>query len=118
MWLDLVSIAESISYTDDCDAIIWAFDGSARFLVQAVYKTISFSGGLNLLSPLVSGILLFLPRFIHIFLWLLSNNKTLTRDKLAKMKNVEDKLVFPAMNLNQLATNYLTVLWLKCAGLI
>ena len=31
MWLDIVSIAESISYTDDCDAIIWAFDGSARF---------------------------------------------------------------------------------------
>ena len=91
MWLDLVSIAESISYTDDCDAIIWAFDGSARFLVQAVYKTISFSGGLNLLSPLVSGILLFLPRFIHIFLWLLSNNKILTRDNLAKRKNVDDK---------------------------
>jgi hypothetical protein len=44
MWLDLVPIAESISYIDDCDAIVWAFDGSSRFSVQAVYKTISFRG--------------------------------------------------------------------------
>ena len=40
-WLDLVSIAESISFSDDCDSIIWAFDGSNKFSVQAIYKKIA-----------------------------------------------------------------------------
>ena len=31
-----------------------------------------------------------MPPRIYIFLWLLSNNKTLTRDNLAKRRNVED----------------------------
>jgi hypothetical protein len=30
------------------------------------------------------------PPRIHIFLWLMANNKTLTRDNLAKRKKVED----------------------------
>jgi hypothetical protein len=30
------------------------------------------------------------PSRVHIFLWLLANNKTLTRDSLAKRKNLED----------------------------
>jgi hypothetical protein len=30
------------------------------------------------------------PSRIHIFLWLLANNKTLTRDNLAKRKHVDD----------------------------
>jgi hypothetical protein len=30
------------------------------------------------------------PSRVHIFLWLMANNKTLTRDNLAKRKNVED----------------------------
>jgi hypothetical protein len=34
--------------------------------------------------------ILVLPR-LHIFLWLLANNKTLTRDNLAKRRNVDDK---------------------------
>ena len=42
LWMELLSIAESISFTDDCDTIIWAFDGSSSFSVQAIYKTISF----------------------------------------------------------------------------
>jgi hypothetical protein len=31
------------------------------------------------------------PPRIHIFLWLLANNKVLTRDNLVKMRNVDDK---------------------------
>jgi hypothetical protein len=31
------------------------------------------------------------PSRIHIFLWLLANNKTLTRDNLAKRKELNDK---------------------------
>ena len=76
MWLDLISIAESISYTDDCDAIIWAFDGSTRFSVQIVYRTISFRGIQPSFNPSIWNIVVH-PQ-VHIFLWLLSNKKTLT----------------------------------------
>ena len=88
MWLDLVSIAESISYSDDCDAIIWAFDGSSKFSVQAVCKTISFRGVQPAFTPSIWDIIV--PPRIHIFLWLLANNKILTRDNLAKRRNVEN----------------------------
>jgi len=87
MWLDLVSIAESISYSDDCDAIMWTFDGSSKFSVQAVYKTISFRGVKPAFTPSIWAINV--PPRIHIFLWLLANNKILTRDNLAKRKRVD-----------------------------
>jgi len=51
LWMDLLSIAESISFTDDSDAIIWAFDGSSSFSVQTVYKTISFRGVQPVFTP-------------------------------------------------------------------
>ena len=88
MWHDLTAIVESVNFTDDCDSIIWAFDGSSKFSVQAVYKTISFRGIQPVFTPSIWSIVV--PPRIHIFLWLLSNNKILTRDNLAKRRNVED----------------------------
>ena len=82
MWLDLVAIAESISYSDDCDAIVWAFHGSSKFSVQAIYKTISFRGITPVFTPSIWTIIV--PPRVHIFLWLLASNKILTRDNLAK----------------------------------
>jgi hypothetical protein len=32
------------------------------------------------------------PPRLHIFLWLLANNKTLTRDSLARRKSLDDKM--------------------------
>ena len=52
-WLDLVSIAESISFSEDCDSICWAFDGSSKFSVQSMYKTITFRGILPVHTPVV-----------------------------------------------------------------
>ena len=37
-WLALVAIAESITYLDDCDAIIWCFDNNSKFSVQSMYS--------------------------------------------------------------------------------
>jgi hypothetical protein len=33
---------------------------------------------------------IYVPSRLHVFLWLLSNNKVLTRDNLAKRRHVED----------------------------
>ena len=87
-WLDLVAIAEFVNYNDDCDAIVWSFADSNSFSVLAVYKTISFRGVQPVYAPSIWG--LNVPPHIHIFLWLLSNNKTLIRTNLAKRRHVED----------------------------
>ena len=88
-WHILTSIAESINYTEDCDSIIWAFDASSNFSVQSMYKTISFRGIQHVFTPVVWE--LNVPPRIHIFLWLLSNNKTLTRTNLAKRRNLDNQ---------------------------
>jgi len=54
-WLNLVDIAESISYTEDCDAIIWAFDSSSKFNVQAMYIKLSALEAFSLFTLLWFG---------------------------------------------------------------
>lgn len=66
MWLELLAIAESISFTDDCGVIIWSFDASGMFSVQTMYKNISFRGVQPLFKPAVWKIKV--PPCIHIFL--------------------------------------------------
>ena len=87
-WLALITITESITFSEDCDAIIWSFDNSSKFSVQAMYKIVSFRGIQPVYTPVVWS--LYVPPRVHIFLWLLSNNKTLTRDNLAKRRSLED----------------------------
>jgi len=90
-WLELVAIAESISHIDDCDAIVWVFDGSSKFSVQAVYKIIGFRGVQSVYTPSIWNIWnIVVPPWVHIFMWLLTNNKILTGDNLAKRRTVED----------------------------
>ena len=85
----------SIYYkTNDCDSIIWSnsiwsFDASSKFSLQAMYKTICFRGIQPVFTHVVWNLNV-LPR-IHIFVWLLSNNDTLTRTNLAKWKNPDDQ---------------------------
>ena len=52
-WFTLVAIAESITYSDDCDAIIWSFDNSSKFSVQSMYSTISFRGIQPVYTPVI-----------------------------------------------------------------
>jgi hypothetical protein len=40
-------------------------------------------------TPVMWGISV--PSRVHIFLWLLANNKTLTRDNLSRRKSLDDK---------------------------
>jgi len=52
-WMNLVAIVESITYTDDRDAIIWSFDNSSKFSVQSMYNTVSFRGIQPIYIPVV-----------------------------------------------------------------
>ena len=97
-WLNLVAIVESITYTNDCDAIVWTFNSSSKFSVQSMYNTVSFRGIQPVYTPVVWN--LHVPPRIHIFLWLLTNNKTLTRNNLANSAYADWKTLSLRSRLN------------------
>lgn len=83
----MVSIAQSILFTNDEDAIIWEYHASRLYNVESLYAVVNFRGVCPVYTPVVwklNG-----PPRIDIFLWLLTNNKILTRDNLAKRQLVK-----------------------------
>jgi len=88
MWEELVSLVETVSFETDCDAIIWTFQNNGHFSVSSMYKTVSFRGIQPVYTPVIWH--LNVPPKIHIFLWLMANNKTLTRSNLAKRQKVDN----------------------------
>jgi hypothetical protein len=71
------------------DSLIWELNSQGIYSVQSLYATISFGGVKHIYTPVMWK--LKVPSHIHIFLWLLANNKLITRDNVAKRKEVNDK---------------------------
>jgi hypothetical protein len=89
MWFDLLSIVESVRLQDDNDQIIWCFNSNGKYFVQSLYAVISNRG---VVPVFVSSVWkLKVPLRIQIFLWLVTKNKILTRDNLAKRRELTDK---------------------------
>ena len=88
-WEDLLQIAGSIALNNDEDAIIWKFNSNGKYSVQSLYAVLSFRGVSPVHIPAVWK--LNIPPRVHIFLWLLYNNKLLTRDNLQKRRDVANK---------------------------
>ena len=64
------------------------FHSSGVYSVRSFYAIVNNRGVIPVHSPAVWN--LRVPPRLHIFLWLLSKNKLLTRDNLAKRRHVED----------------------------
>lgn len=88
-WLELVAIAESICYKEETDKLVWKYNSNGLYSTQTLYAVISY-GGVQPVYPPVIWEISVAPR-IQVFLWLMSNNKFLTRDNLAKRRTVADK---------------------------
>jgi hypothetical protein len=87
-WEELLQIASSLNLKEDEeDAIICQFDSLGKYSVHSLYVVANNRAIRQVFTPVVWKIIV-PPRF-HIFLWLV-NNKILTRDNLAKRKQVED----------------------------
>ena len=116
MWHDLTAIAESVNFTDDCDSIIWAFDGSSKFSVQAIYKTISFGGIQPVFTPSIWSIVV-PPGFISSF-----GSFQTTRFSLEitwpRGGMLRTTPVYFALNRSRSVTCFLTAWWQKLAGRI
>jgi hypothetical protein len=88
-WHELLGIASSISLGDEDDTIIWQYNSSGVYSVQSLYAIVNNRGVKQVYTLMMWKIKV--PPRIHIFLWLLANNKVLTRDNLAKRRDVDDK---------------------------
>ena len=83
-WFELEQIAGSIRLSDDCDSIIWVYDSKGVYSTSSIYKIFSFRSVTQVYTPAVWSLVI--PPRVQIFLWLLSNNKLMTRDNLLKRK--------------------------------
>jgi hypothetical protein len=88
LWQEILQIASDIQFRDEEDTIIWQFASSGKFSVQTMYAVINDRGVKQVYTPVMWKISV--PPRLHIFLWLLANNKLLTRDNLLKRKNLDD----------------------------
>lgn len=87
-WYDLVHIAESIQLSNEEDSLVWKFESKGIYSVSSMYAIVNFRGITPTYVPSVWKINV--PPRLHVFLWLLINNKLLTRDNLNKRQSLED----------------------------
>ena len=72
-WLEIVDLVSTIQFSEEEDEMVWQFTPKGIYASQSLYKIIKFRG----VKP------------VH-FQWLVTNNKVLSRDNLAKRREVED----------------------------
>jgi Zn-finger protein len=103
----LKQIVSLIELVKEEDGIIWQYTSSGRFSIQSLYAIINDRGVKYVYTLVIWNISV--PSRVHIFLWLLANNKTLTRDNLEKGKKLDDNR---CLFCNELET--VTHLFFKC----
>jgi hypothetical protein len=88
-WLDIVELVSTVQFSEDEDEMVWNFNTSGVYSSQSLYRVINFRG---ITTVHVSAVWsLKIPPRVHFFLWLVVNNRALTRDNLAKRRKVENK---------------------------
>ena len=88
LWLELFSFVESVSLSEEEDQILWHFTSTGKNSVQSLYAVIHHRGVTPMFVSSVWKIAI--PPRVQFFLWLLSNNRLLTRDNFAKRRDVSD----------------------------
>ena len=81
-WYQLVEIAKEITFDGDSDALIWQLENKGVYSSSSLYHVINFRGIQPLFLPAVWKLVV--PPKNHVFLWLFSQNKLMTRDILRK----------------------------------
>jgi hypothetical protein len=71
------------------DQLVWKLHASGEYTSQSLYVVVNFRGVKPVFTPSVWK--LNVPPRVHVFIWLVSDNKILTRDDLSKRQLVQDK---------------------------
>lgn len=88
-WDDLVQIVSAVDFTSEPDQMIWKLNNSGIYSSQSLYAIVNFKGIQPVFVPSLWNI--YVPLRIHMFLWLVSNNRILTRNNLSKRQELNDK---------------------------
>jgi hypothetical protein len=80
MWLEICEIAQYITFSMEEDLLIWKYESKGVYSSKSLYAIINFRGVQPVFLPAVWD--LKIPPRVQIFLWLLSQNKIMTRDNL------------------------------------
>jgi len=88
MWDELRAMIEGVVLNEEDDHILWNYSSSGKYSVQSLYAIVNHRG----VNPIFVQAVwkLKIPPRVQFFLWLLSNNRVLTRDNVAKRKKVAD----------------------------
>lgn len=84
-----MQLVSTITYSGEQDEMVWNFNSNGVFSSQSLYRIINFRGVQPVHTPAIWGLKI-TPR-VHFFLWLLTQNKVLTKDNVSKRKQVEDR---------------------------
>jgi hypothetical protein len=79
-WYELKQIAGSVIFMEEDDSIIWKYNSTRKYSVQSLYAVVNDRGIKQIFTHIMWKKIL--PPRLHIFLWLLANNKVLTRENL------------------------------------
>jgi hypothetical protein len=83
LWYELEAIANNISFFfGSSDDLIWQYKNKGVYSTSSLYSFINFGGVQPFYIPAVWH--LHIPHIVHIFLWLLSHHKLITRDNRKK----------------------------------
>jgi hypothetical protein len=88
LWGEVVSIASAIEFSEKDDELVWQLNLVVVYSSQSLYSVINFRGGATCVHSCCLEIVD--PSRIHFFLWLLSNNRLLTRDNLEKRQKLDN----------------------------
>lgn len=88
-WDELINLVKQVVLSGSPDQPVWMLDSSSKYSVKSFYKMINFGGIPSEIKDDIWKIKI--PPNIHVFLWFIYYNKSLTRDNLAKRRHVEDK---------------------------
>ena len=67
---------------------VWKFESTGVYTVSSFYAVVNFRGAIPVFVPAIWKI--HIPPRVHVFLWLLSKNKLLSRDNLNKRQQLSD----------------------------
>ena len=87
-WKELIKVVGPVCLSGSPDQPVWLLESSGKYSVKSFYKLINFGGIPSVIKNDIWKIKV--PPNIHVFLWLVYYNKSLTRDNLAKRRHVED----------------------------
>jgi hypothetical protein len=87
-WEELKAIVQQLRLMDEPDQMVWKLNSTGVYFSQSLYAVINFRGVKQVYIPAIWK--LNVPPRVQVFLWLVSHNKILTRDNLAKRQTIND----------------------------